>query len=301
MNRTADENARLFWAEDSLIQSLHAITDPRQRLVVITSHDGPVELRAERDLDWINEALGDTARSENDRAMLLEAAMCLPPDREQWRDHVSGLKPLVADQPDLLSIIDKRLKPSKHDKESKRWEKREAKRKKQQERQEAKNRARWIQFWREVAKHPESAFSSERSWSTAWTLWRAMSHNGEDSRASGWNRRFIEEQFGKETAERLRRTLMNIWRGDRPTLPSERPEGERRTFLSPLATRARRALCGSRRSSLGHQTNGRRSEACGAIRPHRTQWAAALDGKSHRCPSRCGGRNTWQRVELGTE
>ena len=58
-----------------------------------------------------------------------------------------------------------------------------------------------------------------------------MSHDGEDSRASGWNRRFIEDQFGKETADRLRRILMNIWREDHPTLPSERPEDERSTYL----------------------------------------------------------------------
>ena len=43
--------------------------------------------------------------------------MRLAPHREQWRDHVSGLKPLVADQPSLLAAIDERLKPSKHDKE----------------------------------------------------------------------------------------------------------------------------------------------------------------------------------------
>ena len=230
-NLAADENARLFWAEDSLVQSLHAIADPWKRLAEVTLHDGPVELREERDLDWIKEALGDTACSENDRAMLLEAAMRLTPNREQWRDHVLGLKLLVADQPSLLAAIDEYLKPSKHDKGEERWKKKEAQRKKQQERQDANDRASWIQFWREVAKRPESAFSSERSWNTACSLWRAMSHDGEDSRASGWNRRFIEELFGKETADRLRRILMNIWREDHPTVPSERPEDERSTGL----------------------------------------------------------------------
>ena len=124
-----------------------------KRLAEVTLQDGIVELRAERDLDWIKEALGDTARSENDRAMLLEAAMRLVPHREQWRDHVSGLKPLVADQPSLLAAINERLKPSKHDKEEERWKKKEAKRKKQRERRDAKNRASWILFWREVAEH----------------------------------------------------------------------------------------------------------------------------------------------------
>ena len=104
-NLSADENARLFWAKDSLVQSLHAIADPWKRLAEVTLQDGIIELRAERDLDWIKEALGDTTRSENDRAMLLEAAMHLVPHREQWRDHVSGLKALVADQPSLLAAI----------------------------------------------------------------------------------------------------------------------------------------------------------------------------------------------------
>jgi hypothetical protein len=227
----AEDSARLFWAQDSLVQSLHAIADPWERFAEVTLHDGSVELRAERDLIWIKEALGDTARAVNDRAMLLEAAMSLPLNRGRWRDHVSGLRPLVADRTDLLAVIDERLKPSKYDKEQKCREKKAAERKKQREQRDAKNRSSWILFWREVAEHPESAFSSKRSWGTAWNLWRAMSYNGANSRASGWNRRFIEEQFGKETVDRLRRTMMNIWRQDLPTLTSERPEGERNTYL----------------------------------------------------------------------
>ena len=231
-NLDSDENRRLFWAEDSLVQSLHPIADPWKRFAQVTLHYGPIELRAERDLDWIKGALGDTARSEDDRAMLLEAAIRLPPDREHWRDHVLELKPLVADLPSLLSIIDERLKPSKHDKEHSRWEKKEAEREKHRERRRAKDRANWIQFWREISERPESAFSSERSWSTVWNLWQAMSHDGDDSREAGWNRRFIEEHFGKETADRMRRTLMDIWREDCPTLPSERPEDQRGTYLT---------------------------------------------------------------------
>jgi hypothetical protein len=227
----AEENARLFWTEDSLVQSLHVITNPLMRLLAVTWHEGPVKLHADRDLAWVKEALGDTARAANDRAMLLEAALALPPNREEWHDHVLGLKPLVDDQPSLLSAIDDRLKVSEYEKKQKLWEKKEAERKKQRERRDAKNRASWIQFWRKVAEQPEKAFSPEQGWNTAWNLWRAMSHDGEDSRASGWNRRFIEEQFGKETADRLRRSLMRIWREDIPTLASERPEDERNTVL----------------------------------------------------------------------
>lgn len=230
-NLSAEGNARLFWVEDALLQSLHEFKDPWRRLAEITIHDGPVQLRPDRDLTWVSEALGDTTRDAGERAMLLEAAIRLSPDRDTWKEHVQGLKPLVADEPSFVQRIDDWLKPSKHDKEHRRWEKKQAERKKQEERRKAKNRASWVQFWREVANQPETAFSNEQSWNTAWNLWRTMRHDGDDSRSSGWNRRFIEDQFNKETADKLRRVLTKIWRDDCPTFPSERPEGDRNTLL----------------------------------------------------------------------
>ena len=120
--------------------------------------------------------------------------------------------------------------PSKHE-EHRRREKKSAEQKKQEERRVVKDRASWVQFWREITNQSENVFSPESGRYTAWNLWRAMPHDGDDSWSSGWNRRFIEEQFNKETADRLRRVLMTIWRDDHPPFPSERPEGERNTFL----------------------------------------------------------------------
>lgn len=230
-NLPRDENMRLFWAENNLIQSHHAITDPWLRLAEVTFRGGHVELRAERDLDWIKEALGDKGHTYNDRAMLLSAAMHLVTGGDEWRDHVSGLEHLVADQPDLIAAIEKRLKPSKHDRERERWKEEETEFKKERERKADEASNSWIKFWREVAEHPDDAFSSERSQNTAWNLWQVMKREGDDSRASGWNRRFIENHFGKEKADRVRCILMNIWRQDHPTLPSERPEEGRRKEL----------------------------------------------------------------------
>ena len=230
-NLSADENARLFWTEDSLVQSLNPISDPWMRLVKVTSNEGIVKLRAERDLNWIKEALSDISLSEKDRAMLLEAAICLEPNREKKRDFVSGLKPLVADQQNLIETIDERLKPSKLDKELELLEKKEAQWRKQEEQKKAEAKTKWIEFWREVVEHPESVFSSERSSDTAWNLWQVMSRYGEYSRKPGWNRRFIEEHFGKETADKLCLILMKIWRENKPTLPSERPEEQRGSYL----------------------------------------------------------------------
>lgn len=227
----ADQNAELFWTDDVFLQSLHPISDPWSRFVRIAFHDSPVRLDAERDLVWIKAALADVTLPIGDRAMLLEAALNLVRRADEWHNHALELKTLVADQPELLSIVDQRLEPSKDEKAYKRWEIEEAKRKKQRERKAAKNHASWVVFWREVAEHPDRAFSAERGDNTAWNLWRAMSQAGDDSRESGWNRRFIEANFGKETADRLRHTLMEQWRNDRPTLVSERPEGEKNTYL----------------------------------------------------------------------
>ncbi|ASI95096.1 NACHT domain-containing protein [Vibrio rotiferianus] len=230
-NLKAVDNERLFLVDDALLQSLHEIQDPRRRLAEIINHDGPVQLRPDRDLTWVREALGNPTRDAGERAMFLEAAIRLSPDHDTWKKHVDGLRPLIVDEPLLEQRLNDWLRPSKHDKEHRRWEKKQAKRKEQEERRKAKNRASWIQFWREVANQPENAFSTEHSWNTAWNLWHAMRHDGEDSRSSGWNRRFIEEQFNQETADKLRRVLMKIWRDDHPTFPSERPKGERNLFL----------------------------------------------------------------------
>lgn len=227
----ADQNAELFWAADTLLQSLHRTTDPWKRYARIAHHDGPTQIDAERDGPWIKAALADVTRPLADRAMLLEPAMRSAPSRDARGNHLLALKALVADQPELLATIDKRLKAAEQDKELKRWEIEDAKRKRQRERREAKDRASWVMFWREVAEQPDKAFSSERGGNTAWNLWRAMSQAGDDSRESGWNRRFIEANFGKETADRLRLTLMDQWRKDRPTLGSERPDDGKNTYL----------------------------------------------------------------------
>lgn len=226
----ADRNAALFWADDVFVQALRPITDPWKRYTQVALH-GATRIDTARDGAWIRAALADVARPLADRALLLEAAMRLEPAPRTWRDHLLGLKSLVADHKDFLDRLDDRLMPFEHDKAQKRWEAEEAKRKTQRERRAAKGHASWVMFWREVAERPDTAFLDERGGNTAWNLWLAMTRAGDESRDSGWNRRFVEAQFGKALADRLRLTLMQQWRKDRPTLASERPDDEKNTYL----------------------------------------------------------------------
>ena len=99
------------------------------------------------------------------------------------------------------------------------------------ERENAEAHASWVKFWKEIAEHLDDVFADARANNTAWNFWQAMARSGSNSRATGWNRRFIEQQFGSEVADRLRAILMRIWRKDKPTLRSERPAGEKNRFL----------------------------------------------------------------------
>jgi hypothetical protein len=226
-NLNSDARRRLFWIEDRLMQSFTATTDPRERLTQILHFNGVISLDIEKDLPWIKSVLGDTRSSKDDRAFMLELALYLLPRNEKYCYPIAALKPLIFDQPDFLAKVEKHLQP----KELSDWEKDALKRKKQQDRDKTKNRTSWIRFWREIARDPDKAFSSEQSLKIFWNLWRVMSRAGEYSQASGWNRRFIEEQFNKEIADKLRSALKEIWRKDKPTFPSERSVNERTTYL----------------------------------------------------------------------
>jgi hypothetical protein len=146
------------------------------------------------------------------------------------REVVESLRPFVADAPSLVAIIDNRLKPQAGSAELRKLEAQSEKRAKQSERRTAKAHASWVMFWREIVQKPDAVFAPDRAKNTAWNLGQAMERSGQESRASGWNRRFIEAQFGKEVADRLRETMLAVWRQDRPTLRSERPEAEKNTF-----------------------------------------------------------------------
>jgi hypothetical protein len=225
-----EEIAILFWADDALMQSLSPHDNPWNRCSRLTI-GGTVQIHNDRDWGWIGAALSDPKRAPEDRAMLLEIALRLSPSRDQWHDHVTALKPLIADLPDLVSKVDECLKPAPPDTERNEWEIKAEKRRREAEQKDAENRASWIQFWQEVAEQPDVVFSEEKIGNTAWNLWRAMHNAGGNNRASDWNRPLIEAHFGKAIADRLRLTLMDLWRKDRPTFESERPDDAKGTFL----------------------------------------------------------------------
>ncbi|WP_332856060.1 ATP-binding protein [Duganella sp. S19_KUP01_CR8] len=222
----------IFWADDAFCEGFYPQTDPWKRLVRIL-HDGALDLNVAQDARWVTCILSDPDRPLPERMMALHLLIHRLWDQVgNSHEYVKGLEQYVDGSPELIEIIDQHLAPKELDPETVELEERLAKQRQAAQHTEAQNHAAWVAFWREVGEHPDTAFSSEREDSTAWNLWRAMQQTGDRSRASGWNRRFIEQYFGKEVADRLRVAMCSIWRRERPTLRYERPVEQRGEFLS---------------------------------------------------------------------
>jgi len=227
-----DARRLLFEAGDAFLQAYRPLKDSFERYFRLTSHEVATMHLNTSDTGWVIASLANRDRSVEDRAMMLETAIRIRDDKVEWADHLATLKPHVADLPELLELLYQLAQPQKLSPRQQRWQREDEKRRKHDERRDAKAHASWVLFWREIVHNPDAVFADDRSEDTALNLWQAMERSGEQSRASGWNRRFIERYFGKDVADRLRLAVMAFWRKDRPTLRSERPENEKGTYLT---------------------------------------------------------------------
>jgi hypothetical protein len=229
---SAEEREAAFWAEDAFHQGYCKIEDAWNRIYDL-SENGGIQLIAERDEGWVWRCLSDPQRPVEQREMMLWAEMNLfrrgkPGDAQFFVE----LRGVISDSPDLVDVLDKYLAPSEVSAKHLEYQERHRQRTKDAELKATKGRESWKKFWRELADNPTAAFAPDQADNTAWNLWRAMDRAGKESRASGWNRRFIEAQFGKGVADSLREVMMKLWRKDKPSLRSQRPEKEKGTYLS---------------------------------------------------------------------
>ena len=220
-----------FWDEAALLEGFSPVKDAYHRLFELT-HEKGIVLDDAKDGAWVRQRLADRAEPVERREMMLWAEMVFL--HRAAVDHMAlleDLKRVVADAPSLVAIIEARMKPREEDPRLRHWEIESAKRKHKEERKHAKAHASWTTFWQEIVRDPDAVFDPKHAYNTAWNLWQAVERSGKESRVSGWNRPLIEREFGKAVTDRLRDTMMVAWRKDRPTLRSERCEGEKNTFL----------------------------------------------------------------------
>lgn len=226
----AHDRETLFWAEDAFNASLHRQDDPWRRFIE-HRHESAVQLNGRQDSEWLLANLSDTRRRPVERAVALEAAMhCAWAEQEERHEFLHRLEPLVTDSPELADRLRKYLEPPRESEELSRLESRRLAQTEEARLRRQEQRASWITFWQELADTPQTAFNPDRATQTIFDLWRTMERSGEESRASGWNRRFIERYFSKDVADRMRIAMKPIWRNQRPKLRSERPDDQKNTY-----------------------------------------------------------------------
>lgn len=236
-NLNAETNARLFWIVDAFLQSYHEEKRPWYRIYDITrwhtdDQFSDFQLIPERDLPWIRQALSDTSRDADERSLLLEMVKLSALPANLSKDALESVKLLIEDNATLLQAFNDWLRPVAKSAELIQMEKESEDRQKKAEQKTKDAYASWVQFWHEISNQPEQAFSDEKQFDTCWNLWQAMFVDQHNRRSSDWNRHLIERQFSKQITDIFRLALMRIWRQDHPTLPSERAEGERNTYLT---------------------------------------------------------------------
>lgn len=219
----AEESLReaVFWADDALMHRVEPDKSIEKRYYQ-PIHKGPIRLDQARDAGWVSRALGDGDRPLGERHVALEVLLRMGPPDDDWNPHAAALRAAVSGAAQLEAHLEQRLKPAPFDAETARIEAQiaESERRAAKERDEA--RASWAAFWQRLADEPDALFAPDQADGTIWDLWQVLPRDGDHSRSSGWNRRFIEQEFGAALADRVREGLMNWWRRQDVTLASER-------------------------------------------------------------------------------
>ena len=227
--RPSQDRAKIFWADDALMQTYRPTADNWERFYRVWQR-AVVAIDAEKDRDWVLGAVENRDLDPAKRHLALHAALrATRPVACLDAAYLSALRSSVSDRPDLQADLEHFLTPCEPDPRINAWAEKDRKDRVKRERKTAKARQSWEDFQKDVLTDPEAAFADIRLKNTCWNLWMGM-RRGEEFRQVGWDRGFIESHFNSDIAERLRRAMMGEWRKINPPLEHERPATERATF-----------------------------------------------------------------------
>jgi hypothetical protein len=228
---SADAREAGFWNAVGLLTRHHQFEDASM-LPFYIRQNGGIRLNDERDALWVRRRLSDLCEPVERREIMLWNELHRLNQGTPRPDLLAVLIPLVADTPRLLAITENQLKPREQSEEQRQFDEEIAQNTKDALVREAEVRASWVSFREEVVQSPDLAFANDRAEATARDTWQAARFAGSQNAASGWKRQFIEQHFGKAIADRLRVTMMALWRAGKPSLRSERPDVEKNTYSS---------------------------------------------------------------------
>lgn len=192
--------------------------------------DETLSFDIERDVEWIKKGFVGSVLDLSQRERLLDCVKYLINFKLLPLSFLSELKQLVSSQPHLLDKVEAILTSLSTNSNAEDSSNAQTAQQDVQTSKRSKAFESWQNLFDEITSDINQAFSTEREKVTAYNLWYAMVTDSEDNKATVWNRRYIEEYFGKDVADRLRSCLMRYWKNQNPLLPSERPKNERQGF-----------------------------------------------------------------------
>lgn len=220
---------RIFDADLACTAAINAGHDVRYRHGRFC-YDGALVYTPERDLPWVLDALSVPDPSDR-RAVLLQLAVHLSAVGGNSAPEFDHLRLAVADSPALITQLNAAIEAAKPSEEGLRLLEEHRKRAIRQQRKEASNRKEWLAFWSEVAERPALALAPGRLDSTIWNLWAVLRQKGHGDDEGRWDRAFLETHFGHDVTNAIRRALMSYWRSMKPSVRSERKQGEKDNYL----------------------------------------------------------------------
>lgn len=221
----------VIWAQERLVTAIMPGKD---------ADDGemrmlwpPAMALAATDAPWLQNALADTTRSLAQRSVALKALVhCVRREDVNVVTSLYALRSFVADSSELTIRLEEFISPFENPPPPDPWLAEQNERAEKRRRKKEDSRVFWVEFYRSLLVEPAVPLDEEAKKNLAWRLTEVMAMASRDSNYAGWNRGFLESVFDKAQVERLRELIVGIWRTVKPTLPSEREEGEKNLYYT---------------------------------------------------------------------
>lgn len=226
---SAEDRALVFWQDDALMQTFRPKEDQWARFFEVW-HEGVISIDPEKDRAWVLAAVADRNLDPARRYLALEAALrATRPQESEDARYLANLSSFAEDSAELSAELERFLAPRVPDPRTEVWAERSRKEKAERDEKTERARQSWESLQKRILADPAAAFQGPETENICWNLWSAM-RRGVEQREVGWDRGFIERHFNRETADRLRRSMMERWRTIHPPLEYERPAAERGTY-----------------------------------------------------------------------
>lgn len=211
--------ARLFLREVELL-NIDVNSNNYYELIertVVYSYRGIVPT-FKRDFDAILEIVADKSLKRVIRLALMYVACLLIRHDMNNPDKMKDILKVATDDTEVLRLIEEQITRFKSELSS---ERQNIISKQDRREKRNKNFESWERFYDELRDKLQEKFSDEHKANTTYNLWRVLSNCNNIYDYTKWNRKFIEQHLGLETANFMREALSDYWRDRDIELPSQ--------------------------------------------------------------------------------